>query len=146
MERGESLRRRDHVESVVGERFLEFLPGGGGSVDQKVAESLFIGKGAHEILFGDDQLALENAVVERGNQPELHSAGIKHIAYFAVQDVGDRVRIRDRGNRAVGWRGVEQRPWVGGLRNRFGEGESSEVGKLAPCAEDTRAAGLIEIQ
>src|SRR5579885_2041186 len=108
MIRSQPIGRRYNVESVVGQSFFKLRFERRGPVDQEIAEPLLGGKSANEILLANDKFALENAVVERANQPELRAIDVDHVADLFVQNVDDRVRIGDRGNRAVLRRSVER--------------------------------------
>src|SRR5260370_28265676 len=146
MERGQALGSRDYVESVIGEGFFELCAEGLRAVDQKIAESLLIGEGVDEVSLGDDELALENTVVQRGDQAHFGAADVEHVADFSMEHVGDRVRVRNSRDRAVDWVRIKQGPRVRSFRDRFGKTEARQDDKLAAGAQRTGGARPAQIE
>ena len=78
----------------------------GGTSSRKNRKPSRSGKHAQEVRLGDDQLALQDAVPQRRHQPQANrrpvvSAHDDLVADRPVQDVLDRVRVANGGNRAV---------------------------------------------
>ena len=75
-----------------------------------------------------------------------YSAGIENVADFAMEHVGDGIRVGNGGDCAVLRIRIEKKPRIVRFRNGLSEGKPIEFQKITASAEHTGRARLIEVQ
>ena len=76
------------------------------SAQEEEPVALGVRKQAQEVLFRDDQLALEHAILERRHNPVADPGQFELFAQFPVQGVGHRIGVGDGRNGAAGKRAI----------------------------------------
>ena len=104
------------LESVIGkrsrQRARDLVRLAGRSVYEEEAVTLGIRKQPQKVLFRDDQLALEQAVLERRHNPVADPGQFELFAQLPVQRVGQRIGVGDGRNGAVRKRRFQQQPGI----------------------------------